>query len=382
MIADLIIRNARVLLAEGSIIDTDLVVEAGVIAAVGIQGGSTGIDAGGLLLLPGIVDLHGDAFERQLMPRPGVHFPLDLALLETDRQMSANGITTAFHGLTCSWEPGLRSRQAAANFLVALERIAPDLACDTHVHLRHEVYNVDAIDDILAWIAAGHIRLLAFNDHLPFLQRKAKTPGKLAAYAERAQISVPAFEQLMADVADRGDAIVASNDRLACAARKRGIALASHDDDTPATRQRYRELGATLCEFPTNRETAAAARALDSAIILGAPNVVRGGSHSGGLRAADLVRDGLADVLTSDYYYPSLLHAAFHLAETGTCSLPAAWQLVAHNPARRAGFADRGEIAAGQRADLLLVDDRRAGLTRVVTTVVAGRIVYSGHRWS
>ena len=382
MTADLIIRNARVLLAEGSIIDTDLVVEDGVIAAVGIQGGNTGIDAGGLLLLPGIVDLHGDAFERQLMPRPGVHFPLDLALLETDRQMSSNGITTAFHGLTCSWEPGLRSRQAAADFLVALERIASDLACDTHVHLRHEVYNVDAIDDILAWIVDGRIRLLAFNDHLPFLQRKAKTPGKLGAYAERAQVSVAAFEQLMADVAGRGDAVAANNHRLALAARNRGIALASHDDDTPSTRQGYHELGATLCEFPTNRETAAAARALDSAIILGAPNVVRGGSHTGGLRAADLVRDGLADVLTSDYYYPSLLHAAFHLAETGTCSLPAAWRLVAHNPARRAGFADRGEIAAGQRADLLLVDDRRAGLTRVVTTVVAGRIVYSGHRWS
>ena len=381
MTAELTIRNARVLLPEGSVVDTDVVVESGVISHIGIQSGSAGIDAGGLLLLPGIIDLHGDAFERQLMPRPGVHFPLELALIETDRQMAANGITTAFHGLTCSWEPGLRSRQAAIDFLAALQRVTAELACDTHVHLRHEVYNIDAVDDILTWIADGRIRLLAFNDHLPFLRRKAQLPGKLAAYAERAQISIAAFEALMDGVAERGDAVAANNGRLAAAARARAVALASHDDDTPERRQYYHDLGATLCEFPTSRETAETARALDSAIILGAPNVVRGGSHTGGLSAADLIRDGLADVLTSDYYYPSLLHAAFQLAERGVCPLAQAWALVSRGPAQRAGFADRGAIAAGLRADLLLVDDR-PGLARVVTTVVGGRVVYSGHRWS
>jgi alpha-D-ribose 1-methylphosphonate 5-triphosphate diphosphatase len=379
MTAELTIRRARVLLGDGSFAETDLCIRDGLIAAIADQTGSAGIDAEGLLLLPGIVDLHGDAFERQLTPRPGVHFPMDLALLETDRQMAANGITTAFHGLTCSWEPGLRSRQAAHDFLAALAAVRPKLGCDTHVHLRHEVYNVDAEADILAWLRDGRVRLLAFNDHLPFLQRKAAQPGKLATYADRAGLSLAAFADLLEQVGSRAEEVDPCIDRLAAAARGLGIPIASHDDDTAQRRRRFHALGAALCEFPLNRETVAEARGLGNAIILGAPNVVRGGSHTGGLAASQLVAEGLGDVLTSDYYYPSLLAAAFRLADSGACGLAAAWQLVSANPARHAGFTDRGEIAAGLRADLVLVDDRD-GPPRVVMTLVAGRVAYAGLR--
>src|SRR5882757_4238971 len=124
-------------------------------------------DASGLLVLPGIVDIHGDAFERQMMPRPGVGFPLDIALCESDRQAVANGITTVFHGVTWSWEPGLRGPENARAILAALESLRPQLGADTRFHLRHETYNLDAEPEITGWLAERRIDMIAFNDHMP-----------------------------------------------------------------------------------------------------------------------------------------------------------------------------------------------------------------------
>ncbi len=378
------IRGARVLTPDGVFVETGVAIADGRIVGIGDHT-PTGrvIEAGGLLLLPGIVDLHGDAFERQLMPRPRVHFPTDVALLDTDRQLVANGITTALHGLTWSWEPGLRGRDAAVRFLDTLERLRPTLGCDSHVHLRHEVYNIDAADEIERWLAEGRIRLLAFNDHLPMFTSRIEQPAKLAQYAERAHMTVPAFIALVHAVAERAPQVDPTNRRLAAAARRHGVALASHDDGTPEVRRHFHDLGCAICEFPLNRATAEESRRLGSGVIgsgviLGAPNVVRGGSHiDGGMRAADMAAAGLVDVLTSDYYYPALAHAAFALARQGILPLAQAWALVSTNPARLGGFADRGHIAAGQRADLVLVDDRVPELPRVVATLVAGRPVFA-----
>lgn len=373
------IRGARVLLADGTFAEVTVTVCGPVIAHMGERPASgRNIDASGLLLLPGIVDLHGDAFERQLMPRPQVHFPTGIALVDTDRQLVANGITTALHGLTWSWEPGLRGRDAALRFLETLERLRPRLACDSHVHLRHEVYNVDAADEIVHWLAQGRIRLLAFNDHLPMFLKRRQQPAKLAQYAERAHMSVEAFIDLLHRVADRAPLVEGTNRRLAEAARAHGVTLASHDDETPEIRNQFNALGCTLCEFPLNRTTAEEGRRLGSGVIMGAPNVVRGGSHiEGGMRAADMAAAGLADVLTSDYYYPALAQAPFILAREGHLPLAEAWRLVSANPARLAGFGDRGAIACGQRADLVLMDNSDPALPQVVATMVAGNLVHA-----
>ena len=130
--------------------------EAGVITGIGLDTTAEGtIDARGLLVLPGIVDVHGDAFERQVMPRPRVAFPLDIALLESDRQAVSNGITTVFHGVTWSWEPGLRGAENARAILAGIERIRPRLGADTRYHLRHETYNLDAEPEITEWLPAA-----------------------------------------------------------------------------------------------------------------------------------------------------------------------------------------------------------------------------------
>ncbi|MCW2239971.1 alpha-D-ribose 1-methylphosphonate 5-triphosphate diphosphatase [Azospirillum canadense] len=263
-------------------------------------------------------------------------------------------------------------------FLNTLERLRPTLGCDSHVHLRHEVYNIDAAEEIERWLAEGRIRLLAFNDHLPMFTARIEQPAKLAQYAERAHMTVPAFVELLHAVAERAPQVDPTNRRLAAAARRHGVALASHDDGTPEVRRHFHSLGCAICEFPLNRATAEESRRLGGGVILGAPNVVRGGSHIDcGMRAADMAAAGLVDVLTSDYYYPALAHAAFALARQGILPLAQAWALVSTNPARLGGFADRGRIAVGQRADLVLVDDRVPELPRVVATLVAGRPVFA-----
>ena len=140
----------------------------------------------GLLVLPGIVDIHGDAFERQMMPRPGVDFPIDVALIDSDRQAIANGITTVFHGVTWSWEPGLRGPENARALLDGLERLRPRLAADTRYHLRHETYNLDAEPEITDWLARRRIDVLAFNDHMASVTDSPRRARHRSQMANRA----------------------------------------------------------------------------------------------------------------------------------------------------------------------------------------------------
>jgi alpha-D-ribose 1-methylphosphonate 5-triphosphate diphosphatase len=170
----LTITGGRVLLPNDGEQVVDVSLEDGCIAAIGRSGRGPRLDARGLLVLPGIVDIHGDAFERQLQPRPGVGFSAEIALQDTEAQLLANGITTAFHGVTLSWEPGLRSLKAWHASLNALE--ARQWTCDMRVHLRWEAYNLEALDTALADIGAGRVHLLAFNDHTPPILKKINDP--------------------------------------------------------------------------------------------------------------------------------------------------------------------------------------------------------------
>lgn len=343
------------------------------------HGGGSGarcIDAKGLLVLPGIVDIHGDAFERQMMPRPGVSFPIDIALLETDRQVLANGITTVFHGVTYSWEPGLRGPENARAIVAAQDRLDPLLGADTRFHLRHETFNLDAESEVMEWLNEGKIDALAFNDHMT-LTREAEDPdSKIRRMAERSGLSLAEFEDLMDRVQRRACEVPGSIERLAAAARAHNVPLLSHDDTSPEQRRWYRALGCRTAEFPTNLETADEAASAGDDIVFGAPNVVRGGSHLGGTNAAEMVKRGLCSILASDYYYPAPLLAAFRLAATGTSSLELAWSLVSTAPARSMGLDDRGTIAAGKRGDLLLVDASDPSYPRVSATIVAGQPLY------
>jgi alpha-D-ribose 1-methylphosphonate 5-triphosphate diphosphatase len=366
----LTITHGQVLTATDGLQPIDLTVRGGLIEDFTASAGPS-LDASGLLVLPGIVDLHGDAFERQLQPRPGVGFPADLALRDTEAQLLANGITTAFHGVTLSWEPGLRSLPSWQALLDALG--AQDWVCDMRVHLRWEAYNLDALDTALADIAAGRVHLLAFNDHTPSILRKLKDPNEGAKYSARAGLRHAAFQALADRIAARAADVPAAQQRIAAAARQAGLPMASHDDAAIAVRDAFRALGARICEFPMNEETARAAVAAGDHVAMGCPNVVRGGSHMGWASAAVMAEAGVCSVLTSDYYYPAMMRAAFILADRGVLDLPRAWRLISANPASAGGLSDRGTIEPGKRADLVIVDP----LTRrTVATIAAGRLAH------
>lgn len=362
--------------------ETEIAIGGKCIEQVGFHNGvnrgvqSMSLDASGLLVLPGIVDIHGDAFERQIQPRPKTVFAHDIALGDTDRQLITNGITTACHGVTYSWEGGLRGGDAALMLMEQIEKHRAMLDADHRIHLRFENHNVGGLQQALEWIAQGRIAFFAFNEHLPSIVEKSKFPEKLGAYAERARCDIDAFRQLLDEAQAYDDDVPQAIEQLAAACRERDIPMASHDDESSYDREHYQQLGVEISEFPRTQDALFTAMALDNRVIMGAPNVLLGGSHCGGLSTAQAVKSGMCDIMASDYYYPSLLHAPFRLAQLGMCTLADAWKLVSENPAAALKLADRGRIEQGRRADLVLVEHCASGSARLVATIAAGKLAY------
>lgn len=366
------ITGRRVLGAAG-IAPATLAFEHGKIAQRDADAG-VAIDAQDLLVLPGIVDIHGDAFERAVMPRPGVSFPYGPALIDVDRQLLAHGITTEFHGVTLSWEGGLRGEAYALRMFDALAQLHPVLGASHKVHLRFEAYHLAGVETALQWIADGRVGLLAINDHLPTMARRMSDDKKVAQYAERAECDMEAFRNRLRAASRHAQDVPAAMSRLIAAARAAQLPVASHDDPDGATRQHYHRQGCSIAEFPLTVDVAAMARQIGDETVFGAPNVLRGTSHTGAPNATEMVAAGLCTVLASDYYYPAPLQAAFKLAQLGVCALPEAWHLVSRNPARAAGLRDRGALVPGMRADAILVDDSHPGLPRVCGAIVNGEL--------
>jgi alpha-D-ribose 1-methylphosphonate 5-triphosphate diphosphatase len=349
----------------------------GAISEVGADvAARTTLDADGLLVLPGIVDIHGDAFERQMMPRPGVDVATDVALIESDRQAVANGITTVFHGVTWSWEPGLRGAENARGILDTIEGLRHRFAADTRFHLRHETFNLAAEDEVAEWIVARRIHAVAFNDHMPSADSVTYRPDKLAQMVARSGLAREDFFALVERLRARADEVPQAIARIAARANAAGVPLLSHDDASPEQRRWFRALGCRISEFPMTVATAREAADAGDSIVLGAPNVMRGKSHMGWIDATRMIADGLCSVLASDYFYPAPLIAAFRLADIGVLPLARAWSLVSAAPARAAGLRDRGRIERGLRADLILVDAAVSGPPQVVGVVADGRLVH------
>ena len=374
---DILIEGGKALVGN-ALEDAVIRIADGDIADVSSRSGTASVhlNSRDLIALPGIVDMHGDAFERQMMPRPGVDFPIDVALVDSDRQAIANGITTVFHATTWSWEPGLRGTENAHRLLNAIEDMRPQLSADTRFHLRQETFNLDAEPTIAEWLAAGRVDLLAFNDHMHMTAASMNNPKKRARMVERSGLSESEFDALAEHVMAGADKVPASIARLAAIGRDNDVPLLSHDDESPEQRAHFRSLGIEVAEFPINEATARAAIEGGDFTVFGAPNVVRGGSHTGWTSAAEMVSKGLCSILASDYYYPAPLLAAFRLAADNVLPLPQAWELVSGAPAVATGLHDRGHIAPGKRADIILVDARTPLRPQVVAVIAGGRMVY------
>ena len=336
------------------------------------------IDCRGYNVLPGIIDVHGDAWELEIHPRPRVDIAFPIAMASVDRQLVANGITTAYHGLTVSWEPGARSLGAARLFMEGLKSLRPGLLADHRVQLRWETFAHDAIDDIVGWLAQTPIPAIAFNDHTTLTMERIRegSHDKLDQWAQRAGVTIEQYLAEVETVGQRGSDVPGKIKEVADLAVEMGAVMLSHDERSRGERVANRALGMHVCEFPLALDVAEDAVANGEHVIMGGPNVIRGGSHMGAVSAEDAIRDGLCNVLASDYYYPSLLHAAERLVDRGVQSLSAAWSLVSANPAVAMALDDRGVIEVGSRADLVVLD--RSGPWRVAHCLVGGRVMSTG----
>lgn len=354
------IRNAMAVGADTVLPGAAMTVCDGVIAAVDPAGARAGTDWEGDYLLPGFVELHTDNLEKHLTPRPGVRWPSVDAVLAHDAQIAAAGITTVFDAVSVGdiFERG--DRVANLNRMVdalAQARASGALRAEHRVHLRCEVTYPDVVSLTEALLPRPEVALVSIMDHTPG-QRQFVDESKLRNYyVKKHGMTHDEFDVFAAErrrMHERYGAVHRA--RLVDLARARGVAIASHDDATAAHVAESLADGMIIAEFPTTREAAKASHDGGMAVLMGAPNLVLGGSHSGNVAAVDLAKAGHVDVLSSDYVPASLLRGVFHLAKAGIgIDLPAAVAKASLNPARAAGLDDRGELAPGRRADFLRV---------------------------
>jgi len=332
------------------------------------------VDLRGYTLLPGIVDLHGDAFERHVAPRPSAPFDLATAIASTERDAAANGVTTGWMAQSWSWEGGLRGPDFAERFLAAHAAARPRMATDLRVQIRCETHLVDTADRLLAAVRRHGIDYVVFNDHLEEAIEQARArPAEAALWARREGRSLDEHVAVIEAARARAADVPRHLCRLAEAFDALGVRYGSHDDADGETRERFSMIGATIAEFPTSRRAAAAARAMNDPVLMGAPNVVRGGSQAGNVAAADLIAQGLCDALVSDYYYPALAAAAWALVDAGIASLPQAWGMISTRPAEILRLSDRGTLDAGRRADIVAVN---AESRAIEMTIAGGSLTY------
>jgi alpha-D-ribose 1-methylphosphonate 5-triphosphate diphosphatase len=360
MSGELVLTNGRVVERHATVAGTVRVADETIVeVSRGSSRAPGALDLEGDYLLPGLVELHTDMLEKHAVPRPGVAWPLLAAVLAHDAQLAAAGITTVLDGLAVGYVVDTLERPRDPRPFAEAIRAAQAqhlLRAEHFFHMRCEVSTAWVLGDFEPVATDPLVRLVSLMDHTPG-QRQYVRVEKYREYNHgKYGLNDEQLDQLiakrLADQAEYGDRHRAAIVKL-CA--KHGLPLASHDDTTRRHVEQAAEDGVVIAEFPTTLEAAQAARAYGLAVVAGAPNLVLGGSHAGNVSAAELAAHGLLDILSSDYVPTSTLHGAFLLHRRHRLPLPEAVATVTATPAQRAGLTDRGEIAAGKRADLVRV---------------------------
>lgn len=366
-----VLKNARIILPD-EVIEGSLVIRDGMIAEVSAGPVRTGQDMEGDYLVPGLIELHTDHLERHYAPRPKVRWHPVASVLAHDAQIAASGITTVFDALRVGSDgEGDVQTQEMRSLADAIEESAAAgrLRAEHFLHLRCEVSVPDCLAGFSLFEGDGYVKLASLMDHSPGQRQFTDFEAYAVYYQTKKNMSDEEFRRYCARRQEESRQNSASNRRAVSAAcRERGIILASHDDATPEHVKEAEIDGVRVAEFPTTAKAAAASKAAGMAVLMGAPNIVRGGSHSGNVSARELAESGHLDILSSDYVPFSLLQAAFMLGEADESGgLPEAIAKVSRNPAAAVGLDDRGVIEAGRRADVVRV--RVDGGVPVVRTV-------------
>ncbi|WP_110654406.1 alpha-D-ribose 1-methylphosphonate 5-triphosphate diphosphatase [Salinicola halimionae] len=356
-----ILTHAKLVLDDEVIAGT-LVIRDGRIASIdsGMSQTPGAVDCGGDTLLPGLVELHTDNMEKYFQPRPKVEWPSLQAALAHDAQMAASGITTVFDAVSVGDVDEQSMRHGSLDDMCrALSQIVHDglARVDHRLHLRCEVSHPNTLARFDELASMPLLGLVSLMDHAPGQRQFASLEAYRVYYQGKYKLDDEAMNAFMAAQIDNSRRYSAGHRRaIASICRERGLAIASHDDATVEHVAESFEYGTRVAEFPTTREAAEASHRAGMAVMMGAPNVVRGGSHSGNIAARDLVELGVLDILSSDYYPAALLDAVFKVAamENGY-ALPYAVATATRIPAQAAGLDDRGRLAPGLRADLLRV---------------------------
>ncbi|GAB6987979.1 alpha-D-ribose 1-methylphosphonate 5-triphosphate diphosphatase [Paenibacillus pini] len=336
------------------------------------------MDATGLYVMPGMIEMHSDAIEREVQPRPGSIFPLEMAMYELEKKMAAVGITTMYHSVSSSDGTPVRNDEIVAQMIEYAARKRSEPSMIRHrIHLRYEVTNIKGLDMVQDMLDKDQIDLLSFMDH---------TPGQ-GQYASRETYKdyLMGSEHMTGEKADETlDVLSSFQDQIDWErvrdviqyAQNKGVITASHDDDTEEKVDFVQSLGVGISEFPVSLEAACYAKAQGMFVSIGAPNIVRGGSHNKNMRAMDAVKAGAADIICSDYHLPALLPALFQISEEADIGIPAAIAMATLNPAKALGISDQyGSVEVGKIADLLLVELPN-GYPLVRATLVGGTVVF------
>jgi alpha-D-ribose 1-methylphosphonate 5-triphosphate diphosphatase len=333
------------------------------------------VDVGGRLVVPGLVDLHGDSIEDHLFPRDGVRMRTPVAMETADRENVAAGVTTKFHAIsfmnsaTRNRSPEL-GREIAAAIDDGPDGDSPSLAADHRLHARCELTESDAVETVEELVEAGAVDLVSVMTHIPGEGQFRNYDGFDDWYDGRDLPREQARERYERKTSTTAAAIERGAERVIEFARAAGVPVATHDDVDRETLERRQDLGADIAEYPVTLDAAETAVGLEMTTAMGAPNLVQGGSQRGNLRTADAIDAGVVDVLCSDYHPPSLLLAPF--VETGE-PLPDRIRRVTAGPADAVGLTDRGRIEPGKRADLAVVEPDP--VPRVTRVFVGGREV-------
>ena len=359
MTVETVFTNARIVL-EDSIVTGSIQIRDGKIADISSGTTQAGEDFEGDYLIPGLVELHTDHLEQHYSPRPGVRWNATAAIQAHDAQIASSGITTVFDCLRMGsdedggFEQG--EMRAMADAIQAAERQGR-LRSEHLIHLRCEVSADNVLDHFADFANDPYVRLVSLMDHAPG-QRQFQTMDQYIFYYQKKRgLSDEAFKIFIEKRVEESERNSTPH-RIAIAkvCADNGITVASHDDATLAHVDEAIGNGVKLAEFPTSLDAAKASHQAGMSVLMGAPNIVRGKSHSGNIAARDLAEKDVLDVLSSDYVPLSLLYAPFILADdVDSISLPKAIAMVSATPARTVGLDDRGRIATGLRADLVRV---------------------------
>jgi alpha-D-ribose 1-methylphosphonate 5-triphosphate diphosphatase len=358
MTRETILSNARIVL-DGEILHGSVQIRDGLIADIASGPSTDGEDLEGDHLLPGVVEVHTDHLEYHFSPRPRVNWDALPAVLASDAQLAAGGATTVLDAVRVGSGSDHGGAAREGRRLADAIELAADaglLRADHAIHVRCEVSTEDCTEAFGAFADDPYVRLVSLMDHTPGQRQYADLETFKRYHIGKGHVTEDGFDAYVAPLVERAARYSDKNRRaIAELAVQRGIPLAAHDDATVEHVAESVALGARIAEFPTTVLAASEAQQRGQLIVMGAPNIVRGGSQSGNVAAAELLGLGLLDILSSDYVPSSPLQAVYQLSADGTLGLPDGAKLISGNPARAVGLADRGEIAVGKRADLVRV---------------------------